>query len=297
MPGLPGWPPRLAVSPDWRHYPKVLSLNAMVVSHNGSQLFYTKEGNGKHTMLVFHGFGQDHSAFRTLVQRLSPAFTCYSFDLFFHGQSVWSEPERTLEKSEWKQILQALISENNIDKFSVLGFSMGGKLALATLEAFPEKLNDLILIAPDGIKTSFWYRLATYPVAFRKVFKSMITHHGRFLNLGRTVSSVGLLDKGLLRFAETQMNSEEKRKRVYYSWVVLRHLRFDLQTIASSLNQFGIRTILLVGRRDRVISPEHMTSFVQKLKKVDFITIDEGHTRILQASEEHVVERLLPKQM
>ncbi|MEI9918296.1 MAG: alpha/beta hydrolase [Bacteroidota bacterium] len=230
-------------------------------------LSYTKTGNKP--LLMFHGYGQDASVFKGIDG--------YSFDLFFHGKSVWTKDEAPLEKSEWKEMISEFLIKNNIDTFSVLGFSMGGKFALATLEAFPDRVKEIILIAPDGIKTSFWYSLATYPIALRNVFKSMINNHPRFLRIAIASKKLGLIDKGVLRFVETQMDSEEKRKRVYYSWVVFRHLKFDINKIKRLIDDNHIRLRLYIGRYDKVIKAKDMKRLTSKIE-----ILDAGHNDILR---------------
>jgi pimeloyl-ACP methyl ester carboxylesterase len=249
-----------------------------------SSLHFTTLGSGRHTLFMFHGFGQDNNIFYSLSNVLSEHYTIYVFDLYFHGKSIWGYDELPLEKEHWKQTIQEFLKEKNIEYFSVAGFSLGGKFALATVEALPEKTREIILLAPDGIKTSFWYSLATYPPLFRKIFKSMIYRPERFMSITETLHAWGLVDKGLLKFAGFQMNSEEKRKRVYYSWVVFRHLKFDLDKIASLINQYKIPVTVVVGQYDKVIKPKNMRRFLKKLHNYRFETPEAGHTGLIGVS-------------
>lgn len=251
--------------------------------HN-STLHFTTLGTGPQKLLMFHGFGQDNNSFYQLAGAITQPYTAYVFDLYFHGQSHWGHGEAPIEKEHWKETIHAFLLENKIDKFSLAGFSLGGKFALATLEAFPEKVESIILLAPDGIKTSFWYNLATFPVLFRKIFKSMIDHPERFQSIVKMLHTWNLLDNGVLKFAEFQMNTEEKRKRVYYSWVVFRHLKFDVAKIAKLLNEHDIPLTLVVGQYDRVIKPKSMERLVKKLRHYTFDTPEVGHTGLIAAS-------------
>jgi pimeloyl-ACP methyl ester carboxylesterase len=253
------------------------------IHYNNSKLFYAKSGTGKKTLLLFHGFGQDHRAFQSWAEILKEQYTLYSFDLFFHGQSTWASRE-ALEKGDWKEIITLFLQQENITEFEIAGFSMGGKFAMATLEAFPEIIKKLTLLAPDGIKTSFWYSLATYPIAIRALFKSMILHPSRLYRITKALRSLGLVDKGLLRFAELQMDTEEKRKRVYFSWVYFRHLRFDSERIASLLNDRQIPLTLIVGKYDKVIQPTDMAQFVKKINTKQFKIIEAGHNDLIGRS-------------
>ncbi len=259
---------------------------------NGSKLHYVNTGEGKLPLLLFHGFGQTHAAFQSLAEKLSDYYTLYSFDLFFHGQSEWSHDERPLEKDTWKNLLEEFFKKNSITTFSVLGFSMGGKFAMATLEQFPTQTKEIFLLAPDGIKTSFWYSLATYPLAFRKLFKSLIDHHGRFDALATWAHRLGMIDKGVLRFVEYQMNTPEKRARVYYSWVVFRHLNFDLKKIGTTINHEQIQLVLIVGKFDKIIRASNMKRLLQHVKRYHLEIPEAGHNDLIEKSRA-ILDRIL----
>jgi pimeloyl-ACP methyl ester carboxylesterase len=254
------------------------------------RLFYKKTGNGPITLLLFHGFGQDHRVFDQLGERLGIKYTVYAFDLFFHGQSEWLSKDQSLGKEIWGQMILQFLAENKIENFSVMGFSMGGKFSLATLELFPDRVKEITLLAPDGIKTNFWYSLATYPLAFRKLFKSMVSNHGRFLAVARIALQLRLIDRGVLRFVEFQMNTSEKRKKVYYSWVVFRHFKFNLNSIAQIINSKKIRFRLFIGKHDKIITAKNMESFMSKLDEKDFQVIEAGHNDLIQHSLSYILK-------
>lgn len=254
------------------------------IYHNNSSLHYAKTGNGDKHLLVFHGFGQDLSVFDYLTHSLGRHYTFYIFDLYFHGKSKWGNGESTLKKKEWKETISLFVTENNIARFQLAGFSLGGKFVLATLEAFPEKVDKIFLIAPDGIKTSFWYSMATFPIFLRKFFRSMIFNPERFLALAQFLNKTGLVDQGLIRFAEYQMNSEEKRSRVYYSWIVFRHLTFNVEHIAQLINARNIIVWLIVGKYDKVIKPANMSRLTQKLHNYKLEVLESGHTGLINQS-------------
>ena len=251
------------------------------IVYGTSKLHYTKAGSGTVPMLLFHGFGQNHSVFEHWIERLGKDYSLYTFDLYFHGKSTW--PIRSaLEKKDWKEILSLFLLKEKIERFTVLGFSLGGKFALSTVEAYPEKIIKLYLLAPDGVKTSIWYSLATYPIAVRYFFKSMILKPGRLHELAKALRRLGIVDKGLLRFAESQMDTEEKRRRVYYSWVYFRHLTFDLRKMASLLNHYQTPVMMIVGKYDKVIEARDMNRFLCLVKNHQFEIIEAGHNDLIK---------------
>lgn len=252
------------------------------IHYQKNLLHYVKAGNGKTPLLVFHGFGQDHTLYVHLLKSLYKKYTLYIIDLFFHGKSEWNEGEEPLKKSVWSNFLKVLFQEQHITTFSILAYSLGGKFALATLEAYPQQVREAFLLAPDGIKTSSWYRLATYPGIFRNLFKSMISRHRRFLVIARTLNQFNLADKGLIRFADFQMNTEAKRKQVYYSWVVFRNLESDLKKIARIINENNIRLTVVTGKYDKVIRTENMNRLLKHVHHYRLEIAESGHTGLIE---------------
>lgn len=126
--------------------------------------------------------------------------------------------------------------------------------------------------------------MATYPTLLRQLFKSMILHPERFIAIAKFLNKTGLVDKGLIRFAEYQMNSEEKRRRVYSSWVVFRHLTFNLNSIASLINTHRVMLTMIVGKYDKVITPENMAKLLNKVPHHRLEILDSGHTGLINHS-------------
>src|SRR5687767_8509330 len=113
------------------------------ITEGKTRLHYRKLGNGPKVLLAFHGFGQDISFFSPVAEALVNEFTIYAFDLFFHGKS-WLEKEHApLSKALLADLMQRFLAKEKVEKFSVTGFSMGGKFALSVLESFPEKVHSL----------------------------------------------------------------------------------------------------------------------------------------------------------
>jgi pimeloyl-ACP methyl ester carboxylesterase len=247
-----------------------------------TKVHYVKIGNAPRILLAFHGFGQDHTIFSGFMPHLKREYTIYIFDLFFHGKSEWNHGESPLEKSFWTDWLAEFLKQHQIERFNLLGFSMGGKFALASLESFPDRVDNLFLLAPDGIIISPWYWLATYPIVFRKLFKNMITKSGRFQYIANLAYKSGLINGGMLRFVEAQMSTEEKRKQVYLSWVVFRHLKFKMNTIASIISSKNINLTVVVGKHDRIVKPRDMQKLLKHVHRYELVTPETGHTGIFK---------------
>lgn len=250
-------------------------------SYKGAQLHYSCTGTGDKVLLAFHGYGQSNVHYRHLALQLSADYTVFAFDLFFHGKSIWHLKDHPLTKKFLAELMATFLEHKQIARFSLMGFSMGGKWAISLLEHFPQRVEQLILIAPDGIKTSFWYSLATYPGWTKKHFRKVAISPTYFQNLAYTFRRMRLVDKGIVRFAQHQMNTRQKRLRVYYSWMVFRELEFNMAHIATLINNYQIPTTMFLGAYDRIITKKNMQVLLNKLHKHQLTVLQTGHNQLL----------------
>jgi len=257
------------------------------IEYKASKLYYYKQGVGQKAMLLFHGFGQDHSAFDSWIDKLKSDYTLVSFDLYFHGRSYWNDPN-PVAKEDWKKIIELLVQKEKIGDLEIAGFSMGGKFAFATLEMFPEKVKRMILIAPDGIKVNFWYRLATYPILMRTLFESIVSNPTLFFSLAKFLETIGVINRYLLRFVDLHMNTKEKRQQVYCTWIQFRLLQFDMPSIAQLINERGISLRIIVGSHDRVIPVKDMNRLLKHVPEGKLDVIATGHNNLIDKAIEFI---------
>ena len=78
------------------------------------------------------------------------------------------------------------------------------------------------------------------------------------------------------------MNTPEKRKKVYFSWVVFRHLKFNRTKLIQLLNEKSIPVTIVIGKHDRVITIASVKGFVKKIRKGKLSIIDTGHAAFLR---------------
>ncbi len=255
-------------------------------------LHYSEFGEGEKIMLCFHGFGQTSSHFHELEEVWKNEYKIYNFDLFYHGQSFWHGKDTPVTKDYWADLIGRFLKEKNIRKFSVTGFSMGGKFALSIFEAFPDKTEKLILIAPDGIKTSFWYSPATYTGWTRSFFRRIIIKPSLYFNTVKFLRFSRLADTGVLRFANTQMITREQRRRVYYSWIVFKELKFNMYEIAALFQKHHVKLEMFLGIHDKIITEKNMHVLLNKINQYDMHLLEAGHSNLIKAVAEFLKKKI-----
>jgi len=253
------------------------------ISYQDATLAYEVQGVGDNVVLLFHGFGQDHSIFRGFSEAQLAMSKIYAFDIFFHGKSEWGKSDLPIEKEAWKALMRHFLETEKIDRFTVGGFSLGSRLALATFEGFPECTERIVLMAPDAVVNDFWFRAATSNGLSRSLFKSMIAKHSPFLVLLRAIRGLGFISPSLHKFAMSQMDTGQKRAQVYYTWVVLRKLSFNKRILSQQLNHHRTPVHFFVGRFDKVITFTAVETFLKRLKYAHVTILETGHMGIVKA--------------
>lgn len=244
-------------------------------------LHYQTYGSGPRVVLAFHGYGQSEGHWRSVAAVLGNTATIYAFDLFYHGHSRLAKAEAPLTKKYLGGLFAEFLSEKNIDTFSLLAFSMGAKFALTAVDYFPGRVQQVWLIAPDGLQRQFWYSLATYPPWMRGVLGRAVLRPQRLLRFIQALGQRRVVSSNLVRFAQWQLDSREKRLRVYRSWVGFRLLVFSLKELARHLNEHQVPVTFFLGKYDRVIPHAGLQQFVGSLRQARTVVLDAGHAGLI----------------
>lgn len=242
------------------------------ISLNDGHLYYTKYGTGNKILLAFHGFGQDKSKFDGWIDIMGDEYTIYAFDLFYHGSST--RDYRKLDKAEWVNFLNLFLEKEDIGQFSVIGFSLGGRFAIATAIEFSNKTKALILIAPDGIFLTIWFKLVTTP-GIRWVYKYLVNHPDKLDNLLQFNVKVGLVDQYIADFAKKEMGDSAGSKRIYTSWNQFKSLGYTRKELVHNLGAVDYEKHIILGNKDRVIHPNNILPIIHQIGrfKIDILPL------------------------
>lgn len=247
-------------------------------------LAYKKLGNGEKIHLLFHGFGQNMKAFDSYIPLRKENDTYLIFDVFFHGQSTWKNNNQKLTKEIWKEFITLLMEKEKFENFHLVGYSMGGKFCLVTYELFPSKANSLLLMAPDGIKTGFWYNMATFPGILNRSFRHVVFHPNRFFKTIDVLHRLGLLQTSLVKFVKSQMQTRTKRAQVYFTWNIFKPMQPDLKKIILKLNDLNTPICLITGEFDQMITSKNLENFASKIPHIEKFELPCGHNTLISES-------------
>ncbi len=247
------------------------------------QLAYQRLGTGPRVALAFHGFGQTSVVYAPLVVALGDVYTIYAVNLFLHGDSKRADSTH-LVKEDWCACIDAFLTEQQIDRFTVMGYSLGGRFALVLAECLGARLDALVLMAPDGIRFNRWYGLATQSTVGRSLFGFAMRHLPVLHRVGRGLVGLRLLRPSLLRFAEVSLSTPELRQLVYDAWTQFRRIKPDLARIAAELTRYKVPIQLIVGSYDQIVPATYLLPLTRQLTQYTLTQLPTGHNRLIDKS-------------
>jgi pimeloyl-ACP methyl ester carboxylesterase len=112
------------------------------VIFKGKSIHYKVEGNGKHVILL-HGFLESLDMWDDFANVLSQEFTVIRIDLPGFGKSKSISDTHSMELMA--DSVKAVIDQEEIEKASITGHSMGGYTAMAFASKYPGHLSGLCL--------------------------------------------------------------------------------------------------------------------------------------------------------
>ncbi len=103
----------------------------------------TDSGKGDRCILLLHGYLESLEVWEPLVKLLTPHFRVVRLDLPGHGISEVKGDVHTMEFEA--DAVCGVMDNLHIDKCTLVGHSMGGYVALAFAEKYPDRLDGLVL--------------------------------------------------------------------------------------------------------------------------------------------------------
>jgi esterase len=236
------------------------------------KLFFRKSGSGK-PLIILHGLFGISDNWAALSKLWSGYFTVYAVDLRNHGQSPHSD--------EWNYTAMAddileLICDEKLTEVTVLGHSMGGKVAMRLALDFPQALSKLI-VSDIGPKK--------YPENNRNVVDALLKVQPEKLENRKQAEEIlkqDISDNGTVQFLLKNLYWQEDPNGKHLAW------RFNLPVIAKNLQAVSeatdkpapcnIDALFVRGEKSNYIALEDQPEIKRIFPHADFLTVpDSGH--------------------
>lgn len=262
-----------------------------MLSYKESRISYYRYGNGDIPVLCFHGYGENAGTFAFLEDTLGSRYTFHAIDLPCHGETYWRQGlDFTLD--DLSGIL-SLITLSTKSRPVLLGFSLGGRVALSLYESQPDSFSRIVLLAPDGLVVNPWYWLSTQTWAGNRLFRFTMKHPGWFFLLLNGMNKTGRLNASVFKFVNAYIGDPSLRLSLYQRWTVLRKLRPNLTHIRSLIREHKTPVKLLYGKYDRIILSSRGEKFRKGIEEYCSIEILHAGHQVLQSKYLPVIAEAL----
>lgn len=256
------------------------------------KLHYLQMGSGPKVLLAFHGYGNEAALFAPFEKPLGQRYTILSFDLPHHGGSTWTE-DTPLTQKDLVQLIQQVITIFKVDKVSLMGYSIGGRICLNAAALVPQLIDQMLLMAPDGLAHHRFYYVMTRTAIGRRIFRYTLTNPQVSLPFVDWVRKMKLVAAARHQYTVYYIGTEENRRLLLQVWPGLSELMISPNKIRAAIRQHQIPVTIFMGIRDFVIPPPLAHKFSKGLDSVKVIVLDKGH-RVFDANNaEEVAQPLL----
>lgn len=245
-------------------------------------------------LLCLHGYGESETSFHFLEVHLPPQYQLIAIDLPFHGKTAWDETT-DFTVQDLLQIIDHILAERGRsgDPITLLGFSMGGRMALSILQAMPHRIDKIILLAPDGLKVNFWYWLATQTAPGIRLFRFTMDHPGWFFGVLQVGHRMRLINRSVHKFTSNYVDNKTLRRELYRRWTGLRRIKPDLPVIKQKAAEHNISIDLVYGEFDRIIRHERGAKFRQGIESYCRLQVIKSGHQLLHQKNAALIAGLL----
>jgi len=268
----------------------------MIFEFKKYMVSYEKWGKGSEILIAFHGFGQEASIFQNIASALEDKYTVYACSLFYHGESKFPDHlplGEPLPPEFFVEGVKEFCRQNQIDQFSLMGYSLGGRLVLKLVEMMPDRINGLLLLAPDGVKKSRWYYFATHHFIGKRLFRRVVYKPKLLFRLVNLFKALGIVEEKLKKFVYAQFGEQENRLKVLHVWNTYSNITPRVRNVKSIISSKKIPTLIFTGTYDPVLDQKigHILQ-VGIEDQVKWIKIEAGHNLLKPAYAEIIKAEL-----
>lgn len=240
-----------------------------------TKISYTDQGKGTAVVLL-HGFLENQTMWNAFVPELSKRNRIITIDLLGHGETECLGYVHTME--DQADMVHQVLHELKIRKVLLVGHSMGGYVALAFAELYPEQVKGIVL------------QNAT----------SRADSPERKKNRDRAIVAVKQNYAAFIRMSITNLFSEPNRERLAdrIEEVKLEALKTPLQGIVAALEGMKTRKDrelllqqntwpihLILGKQDPVLNYDENVTQIEGTM-VHLTTFEDGHMSHLENQHE-----------
>lgn len=265
------------------------------ITYKNSRIAWYRYGSGCQPVICFHGYGETGSCFSFLENQACDHYSFIAIDLPFHGKTAWKEG-LIFRWEDLRDIIETIRNQEDDIKTGellLLGFSLGGRIALSFYQANPARIEKVVLLAPDGLTVNFWYWLSTQTWVGNRFFYFTMQKPDWFFGFLKLMNKTGIVNASIFKFVKYYIDNKEARNELYNRWTALRRLRPGLSKIKMLIQKNKTSFRLVYGKHDRIILSVRGEKFRKGIEEYCTVSvIESGHQLLHQKHMKEIVDNL-----
>jgi pimeloyl-ACP methyl ester carboxylesterase len=250
-------------------------------SFGASIAYQDTEGLTKPAVVLIHGFPVNHEMWNFQITALRESFRVITYDLRGLGQSKTQDTHYTLE------ILVddffALLDHLKIERASIVGFSMGGYIALRAIERDASRFQALVLADTQSASDSNEAKIKrTLAMKTIKAKPNGLHEYGQKF-IPTTLSAKTLRENPKVADQLTQMIESNTEAGVSGGLLAL----LSRTDTTATLPRIQVPTLILVGEEDTITPPHVAQTMKEQIPESRLKSLsDAGHFSPLENPKE-----------
>ena len=220
------------------------------------------------TVILLHGFGSSLHTWEPWAQALAGELRVVRFDQPGAGLTG-ADPTGDYSDERGMQVLLALMDRLGIARASLVGHSMGGRLAFRFAAAHPGRVNKLVLVAPDGFASpGFEYDKAPEVPAVARLMRYALPKVLLRMSLEPAYADTRLMTEEIVTRYHDMMLAPGVRGAL-----LARMAQMTLREPTAVLKTINAPTLLVWGDKDAMIPVANAQDYLRALPDARLVTL------------------------
>ena len=247
---------------------------------------YKLEGNGK-TLVFIHGLSDNLFYWEVLATHLKKYYQVLRIDLRGHGESELGSDDISI--STYSNDLNNLLNELNITNVNLVGFSLGGAVALDFTISNPQKVDSLVLM-------SSFYKSDEYVASIFNQFKSNLEiGFDEFYDfMVPLVLCPDIIDKHAKELEMFKQLASPNANTKAYLESVDACLNFNVE---NQLSEINVPTLILAGQYDEIFPLNIQRGLYNKINNSKLIVLDNTKHNLLVGKNNEKIINIIKKEV
>jgi pimeloyl-ACP methyl ester carboxylesterase len=225
-------------------------------------LHYYKFGSGEQVMLSFHGYGMHGKQFKLLESALGDKYTFIGFDLFFHKETKLKDQslpaiKAGISKKQFADFILDFCRHEGIERFSVIGYSMGTHYTTVVVEELAAMIDECIIAAPSSLNPGKLIPFFSKNKTGNKILEKLALNQNTLVRMLKLFRRLKLIDDEAYKVLYGEIGTAELRFNFYACFTYLRFFETDEPRLLKALNEQNIKSIFIFGKRDKAFPARH----------------------------------------